>query len=463
MAECPRVDVPCTHAGCNILVPREALQEHGDAAKEGLPSSLAKDCNLIVKESGIAASANQTFMLLPGPTQMQSQTFPLKPEEKIVHLTAEADNVLLKRGAEGHLAVKLIDFGSACYECYPCTFDVREEMSSHIAAEWMKGSPGGLFAVTDEVYLFFRTVEKVTSSTPHNAPRHITEPDYKYIQHTSKEDEMADITTMEKTEDGWEAFQGDMAILAFFERPISMCVLSGWMGGLPEGHGHPGLLRATHQYVCLVRMDGRPSRGTWPSWPSSSDPSVCVSCQDGWEAFQRDMAILAFFERPISMCVLSGWMGGLPERHGHPGLIRATHQYVCLGKMDGRPSRETWPSWPSSSDPSVCVSWQDGWEEFRRDMSILSFFKRFFDDPLRGGVARIMYDAYVILMNQSLPLNCKELTSEGVGVTKQHANLLPIMKTAFGQPTPSLQLHHKGHHHLESETNSRKGKRASTV
>ncbi|KAI8488938.1 hypothetical protein Bbelb_334560 [Branchiostoma belcheri] len=30
--ECPRVDVPCTHAGCNILVPREALQEHRDAA-----------------------------------------------------------------------------------------------------------------------------------------------------------------------------------------------------------------------------------------------------------------------------------------------------------------------------------------------------------------------------------------------------------------------------------------------
>ncbi|KAI8488906.1 hypothetical protein Bbelb_334240 [Branchiostoma belcheri] len=42
----------------------------------------------------------------------------------------------------------------------------------------------------------------------------------------------------------------------------------------------------------------------------------------------------------------------------------------------------------------------DGWEAFRRDMAILSFFERFFDDPLRGGVARIMYDAYVILMNQ---------------------------------------------------------------
>ncbi|KAI8487310.1 hypothetical protein Bbelb_351080 [Branchiostoma belcheri] len=392
--------------------------------------------------------------------------------------------LLTHRGAEGHLAVKLIDFGSACWEYYPCSFDVREEMSSHIAPEVMKGAP----------------------HLPRHKMRHDTLQNQitKYIQHTSKEDEMEDITAMEKTGhtdveveqlldqwmkgtsahrrihpmmDGWEAFQRDMAILAFFERPISMCVLSGWMGGLPERHGRPGPLRATHQYVCLVRMDGRPSRETWPSWPSSGDPSVCVSCQDGWEAFQRDMAILAFFERPISMCVLSGWMGGLPERHGRPGLLRATHQYVCvrmdgrpsretwpswpssgdpsvcvscqdgweafqrdmailafferpismcvsgwmgglperhgrpgllrathqyvcLVRMDGRPSRGTWPSWPSSSDPSICVSCQDGWEAFRRDMSILSFFERFFDDTLRGGVARIMYDAYVILMNQ---------------------------------------------------------------
>ncbi|KAI8488897.1 hypothetical protein Bbelb_334150 [Branchiostoma belcheri] len=191
----------------------------------------------------------------------QDETTLTRPNTLLTH----ADNVLLKRGAEGHLAVKLIDFGSACYECYP------------------------------------------------HLPRHIMRHDTllnqitKYIQHTSKEDEMEGITTMEKTEDGWEAF--------------------------------------------------------------------------------------------------------------------------------------------------------------RRDMAILSFFEGFFDDPLRGGVARIMYDAYVILMNQespSLPLNCKELTSEGVGVTKQHANLLPMMKTTFGQPTPSLQLHHKGYHHLESETNSRKGKRAST-
>ncbi|KAI8487315.1 hypothetical protein Bbelb_351130 [Branchiostoma belcheri] len=361
-------------------------------------------------------------------------------------------------------------------------------MPSHIAPEVMKGAP--------------------------HLPRHIMRHDTllnqitKYIQHTSKEDEMEDITTLEKTEDGWEAFQRDMAILAFFERPISMCVLSGWMGGLPERHGRPGPLRATHQYVCLVRMDGRPSRETWPSWPSSSDPSVCV-CQDGWEAFQRDMAVLAFFGRPISMCVLSGWMGGLPvrhghpgllrathqyvcvrmdgrpsretwpswpssgdpsvcvscqdgweafqrdmaildgletfqrdmailaffgrpismcvlsgwmgdlpERHGHPGLLRATHQYVCLVRMDGRPSRETWPSWPSSGDPSVCVFSQDGWEAFQRDMAILafierpikafrrdtailSFFEKFFDDPLRGVVARMMYDAYVRLMNQT--------------------------------------------------------------
>ncbi|KAI8490508.1 hypothetical protein Bbelb_317760 [Branchiostoma belcheri] len=172
-------------------------------------------------------------------------------------------------------------------------------------------------------------------------------------------------------QDGWEAFQRDMAVLAFSESPISMCV-SGWMGGLPERHGHPGLLRATHQYVC-VRMDGRPSRETWPSWPSLRVPSVCVSCQDGWEAFQRDMAVLAFFESPISMCV-SGWMGGLPERHGHPGLLRATHQYVCV-RMDGRPSRETWPSWPSLRVPSVCVSCQDGWEAFQRDMAVLAFFE----------------------------------------------------------------------------------------
>ncbi|KAI8490507.1 hypothetical protein Bbelb_317750 [Branchiostoma belcheri] len=293
--------------------------------------------------------------------------------------STQADNVLLKRGAEGHLAVKLIDFGSACHECYPCSFDVREEMSSHIAPEICTKQKPDIFHATKCATTHYRT---------------------KYIQHTSKEDEMEDITTMEKTEqiasipsrvdtirigdllgrskawskaeetkstlptthqeqedlnrhdmnfldrkdveveqlldqwmkgtsahrrihpmmDGWEAFQRDMAILAFFERPISMCVLSGWMGGLPEGHGHPGLLRATHQYVCLVMMDGRPSRETWPSWPSSSDPSICVSCQDGWEAFQRDMAVLAFFESPISMCV-SGWMGGLPERHGHPGLL----------------------------------------------------------------------------------------------------------------------------------------------
>ncbi|KAI8490529.1 hypothetical protein Bbelb_317970, partial [Branchiostoma belcheri] len=206
----------------------------------------------------------------------QHETTLTRPSTLLTHL--QADNVLLKRGAEGHLAIKLIDFGSACYECYPCTFDVREEMSSHIAPE--------------------------TSSTPQKHYR--------------------------------------------TRAPIT--------------------------------------------------PNIRL--KDGWEAFQRDMAILAFFERPISMCVLSGWMGGLPERHGHPGLLRATHQYVCLVRMDGRPSRETWPSWPSSSDPSVCVSWQDGWEEFRRDMSILSFFEKFFDDPLRGGVARIMYDAYVILMNQ---------------------------------------------------------------
>ncbi|KAI8487320.1 hypothetical protein Bbelb_351180 [Branchiostoma belcheri] len=284
----------------------------------------------------------------------QDETTLTRPSTLLIH----ADNVLLKRGAEGHLAVKLIDFGSACWEYYPCSFDVREEMSSHIAPEVMKGG-----AVS-------------TRHLPRHKMRHDTLLNQitKYIQHTSKEDEMEDITTMEKTEDGWEAFQRDMAILAFFERPISMCV-SGWMGGLPERHGRPGLLRATHQYVCLVRMDGRPSRETWPSWPSSSDPSVCV-CQDGWEAFQRDMAVLAFFGRPISMCVLSGWIGDLPERHGHPGLLRATHQYVCLVRMDGRPSRETWPSWPSSGDPSVCVSCQDGLETFQRDMAILAFFGR---------------------------------------------------------------------------------------
>ncbi|KAI8490509.1 hypothetical protein Bbelb_317770 [Branchiostoma belcheri] len=271
--------------------------------------------------------------------------------------------------------------------------------------------------------------------------------------------------------DGWEAFQRDMAILAFFERPISMCVLSGWMrglperhgrpgllrathqyvclvrmmGGLPERHGRPGLLRATHQYVCLVRMDGRPSRETWPSWPSSSDPSVCVSCQDGWEAFQRDMAVLAFFERPISMCVLSGWMGGLPERHGRPGLLRVTHQYVCLVRMDERPSRETWPCWPSSSDPSICVSCRDGWEAFRRDMAILSFFEKFFDDPLRGVVARMMYDAYVRLMNQYAVLASLRHTAKRarIDLLSARAAGAPRLGEQPAYQVPATLSHHK--------------------
>ncbi|KAI8490550.1 hypothetical protein Bbelb_318180 [Branchiostoma belcheri] len=54
---------------------------------------------------------------------------------------------------------------------------------------------------------------------------------------------MEDITIMEKTEDQWEAFQRDMAILAFFERPINMCILAGWVGGVPARYGNPLLLR----------------------------------------------------------------------------------------------------------------------------------------------------------------------------------------------------------------------------
>ncbi|KAI8488905.1 hypothetical protein Bbelb_334230 [Branchiostoma belcheri] len=67
----------------------------------------------------------------------QDETTLTRPNTLLTH----ADNVLLKRGAEGHLAVKIIDFGSACWEYYPCSFDVREEMSSHIAPEVMKGAP----------------------------------------------------------------------------------------------------------------------------------------------------------------------------------------------------------------------------------------------------------------------------------------------------------------------------------
>ncbi|KAI8490544.1 hypothetical protein Bbelb_318120 [Branchiostoma belcheri] len=94
----------------------------------------------------------------------QDETTLTRPSTLLTHLKDEverwylhlssgvkwrADNVLLKRGAEGHLAFKLIDFGSACYECYPCTFDVREEKSSHIAAEVMKG---GAVSTRSDIY-----------------------------------------------------------------------------------------------------------------------------------------------------------------------------------------------------------------------------------------------------------------------------------------------------------------------
>ncbi|KAI8490485.1 hypothetical protein Bbelb_317530 [Branchiostoma belcheri] len=50
-------------------------------------------------------------------------------------------------------------------------------------------------------------------------------------------------------------------------------------------------------------------------------------------------------------------------------------------------------------DPQTTKT-QDGWEAFQRDMAILAFFERYFDDPLRGEVAMMLYDAYVRFMNQ---------------------------------------------------------------
>ncbi|KAI8516539.1 Fibrinogen- domains (FReDs) [Branchiostoma belcheri] len=55
-------------------------------------------------------------------------------------------------------------------------------------------------------------------------------------------------------------------------------------------------------------------------------------------------------------------------------------------------------------------------ENFRRDMSILANFEKFFDCPLRGEVARLMYDEYVKYMKADSQLHTCEVSSFlGVG------------------------------------------------